>query len=278
MKRRNFLVTLALASSLLVNGIAGCGSSNEGSRTATDEAGGSKGKLVMATSADYPPYEFFETERGEGEPVGFDIDIAKYITEKLGYELEIQDMDFNGIIPALQAGRADFAMAGMTPTAEREENVDFSSIYYDAKNTIVANAGSGLTSYEDLAGKTVGVQLGSIQENEAKEKAEEIGNITLEPRNKISELIQEMKAGRIDAAIIEDTVAAGYIANNPDLEFTTLDEGAEASGSAIAFPKGSELREEFEAVLQEMKDNGTLEALITKWFEDYYAEQVGDSE
>ncbi len=278
MKRRNFLVALALASSLLVNGIAGCGSGNEGSRTATDEAGGSKGKLVMATSADYPPYEFFETERGEGEPVGFDIDIAKYITEKLGYELEIQDMDFNGIIPALQAGRADFAMAGMTPTAEREENVDFSSIYYDAKNTIVARAGSGLTSYEDLAGKTVGVQLGSIQENEAKEKAEEIGNITLEPRNKISELIQEMKAGRIDAAIIEDTVAAGYIANNPDLEFTTLDEGAEASGSAIAFPKGSELREEFEAVLQEMKDNGTLEALITKWFEDYYAEQVGDSE
>ncbi|TVQ58214.1 MAG: ABC transporter substrate-binding protein [Spirulina sp. DLM2.Bin59] len=268
MRRRNFLVALALSSSLLVSAIAGCGS-NGG--TASDG-----NKLVMATSADYPPYEFFETERGDGKPVGFDIDIATYITEELGYELEIQDMDFNGIIPALQAGRADFAMAGMTPTAERKENVDFSSIYYDAKNTIVAKAGSGFKTYDDLVGKTVGVQLGSIQENEAREKAEEIGNITLESRNKISELIQEMKAGRIDAAIVEDTVAKGYIANNPDLEFTTLDGGEEASGSAIAFPKGSELREKFEAVLQDMKANGTLEALIKKWFEDYYAEQAGE--
>ncbi len=272
-KRRNFLVALALSSSLVVTGITGCGGGNGESTTAD----GAK-TLVMATSADYPPYEFFETERGEGKPVGFDVDIATYITEELGYELEIQDMDFNGIIPALQAGRADFAMAGMTPTPEREENVDFSSIYYEAKNTIVAKAGSGFKTYEDLAGKTVGVQLGSIQEQEAREKAEEIGDIALEPRNKISELIQEMKAGRIDAAIVEDTVAAGYIANNPDLEFTTLDAGAEASGSAIAFPKDSELREDFEAVLEEMKENGTLESLIKKWFEDYYAEQAGASE
>ena len=228
--------------------------------------------LVMATSADYPPYEFYETASGDGEPVGFDVDIAKYITEELGYTLEIQDMDFNGIIPALQSERVDFAMAGMTPTEERKENVDFSDIYYDAKNTIVSTAGAGYGSYEDLAGASVGVQLGSIQEGELKEQAETIEGITVEPRNKISELVQEIKAGRIDAAIIEDTVAKGYIQNNPDLEFATV-ESDEAAGSAIAFPKGSELQAEFDRVLDQMEENGTLDELVNRWFEEYYETQ-----
>lgn len=95
-------------------------------------------KLVMVTSADYPPYEFRNTATGNNKIIGFDVDIAKYITKELSYQLEIRDTDFNGIIPALQSKRADFAMAGMTPTAERKKNVDFSNIYYEAKNTIVA--------------------------------------------------------------------------------------------------------------------------------------------
>jgi polar amino acid transport system substrate-binding protein len=185
-------------------------------------------------------------------------------------------MDFNGIIPALQSERVDFAMAGMTPTEERKESVDFSQIYYDAKNTIVANAGSGFETYEDLAGKTVGVQLGSIQENEAKEQAETIEGMVIEPRNRVSELVQEIKAGRLDAAIVEDTVAKGYVANNPDLEFITLESDG-VSGSAIAFPKGSPLLEDFDNALTEMKENGELDTLVTKWFEDYY-EQQGSGE
>ncbi|MDB9314805.1 transporter substrate-binding domain-containing protein [Spirulina sp. CS-785/01] len=266
MKRRNFVLTLAVAVSLGLGAIAGCGSNET-----TGSEDGEK-VLVMATSADYPPYEFYETARGEGEPVGFDIDIAQYITEELGYELEINDMDFNGIIPALQSNRADFAMAGMTPTEEREESVDFSEVYYEATNTIIANKGSGYDTFADLAGKTVGVQLGSTQQETAQEKAEEIGDITLEPRNKVSEIVQEIKAGRIDAAIVEDTVAKGYIQNNPDLEFLPIKD-QEAAGSAIAFPKDSELVEEFNAVLAEMKENGEMEKLITKWFEEYYANQ-----
>ena len=98
----------------------------------------------MATSADYPPYEFVDSSSGSQEIVGFDVDIAKYITEKLGAELKIDNVDFNGLIPALQSKRADFVMAGMTPTPERKQNVDFSEIYYDAKNTIVAKKGSNL--------------------------------------------------------------------------------------------------------------------------------------
>ncbi|MEM9213195.1 MAG: transporter substrate-binding domain-containing protein [Cyanobacteria bacterium P01_F01_bin.150] len=269
MKRRNFLITASLSAALTLGVATACTSPSD---TTEDAAGADAGEpkvLVMATSADYPPYEFYDTAGGGEEPVGFDIDIAKALTEKLGYTLEIEDMDFSGIIPALQAERVDFAMSGMTPTEERKQSVDFSQTYYDAKNTIVSAKDSGFTSYDDLAGKTVGVQLGSIQEGEAKEQAEAIAGITIESRNKISELVQEIKAGRIDAAIIEDTVAKGYIQNNPDLQFSTIESEGE-SGSAIAFPKGSPIAAEFDQALTELKASGELDGLIKVWFEDFY--------
>ncbi len=220
-------------------------------------------KLTMVTSADYPPYEFRDTATGKDEIIGFDIDIAKNIAQELGYQLEIKDTDFNGIIPALQSRRADFAMAGMTPTAERRKNVDFSDIYYEAKNTIVAPKGSNLTKPEDLAGKNVGVQLGSTQE----EAAKKFKGVKLKSLNRTAEIIQEVKAGRIDAAIIEDTIAKGFIGSNPDLEFNTIPNVGEA-GSAIAFPKGSELVDDFNAVLAQMKQSGEIENLVKKWFEN----------
>jgi len=219
-------------------------------------------KLVMVTSADYPPYEFRDTATGN-EIIGFDVDIAKYIAKELGRELEITDTDFNGIIPALQSRRADFAMAGMTPTAERKKNVDFSNIYYEAKNTIVALKGSNLKSPEALAGKTIGVQLGSTQEK----AAQEFKNVKLRSLNRTAEIIQEVKSKRIAAAIIEDTIAKGFVDNNPDLEFNTIPNVGEA-GSAIAFPKGSDLVDDFNGVLAQMQQNGEIERLVKKWFEN----------
>ncbi|WP_239124778.1 transporter substrate-binding domain-containing protein [Leptolyngbya sp. CCY15150] len=216
----------------------------------------------MATSADYPPYEFIRTDSGSEEIVGFDIDIANAITSKLGYGLEINNMDFSGLIPALQAGRADFVMAGMTPTEERKQNVDFSDIYFEAQNTIVASSGSNLTTLESLNGKTVGVQLGTIQEQAAKD----IEGITVKPLNRINEIIQELKAGRIDAAIVEDTVAKGYVDANSDLEFNVIPNEGEA-GSAIAFPKDSPLLEQINPVLRDMLSSGEIEELARKWFE-----------
>lgn len=219
-------------------------------------------KLIMVTSADYPPYEYRDTATGD-EIIGFDVDIAKYITKELGRELEIRDTDFNGIIPALQSRRADFAMAGMTPTAERKKNVDFSDIYYEAKNTIVAPKGSNLKTPEALTGKTIGVQLGSTQEK----AAEEFKNVQLRRLNRTAEIIQEVKSKRIQAAIIEDTIARGFIDNNPDLEFNTVANVGEA-GSAIAFPKGSNLVSDFNRVLAQMKQSGEIERLVKKWFEN----------
>ena len=223
----------------------------------------STNQVVMVTSADYPPYEFRDTASGKNEIIGFDVDIAKYITKELGLELSITDTDFNGIIPALQSKRADFAMAGMTPTEERKKNVDFSDLYYEAKNTIVSLKGSNLKTPEDLSGKEVGVQLGSTQETAAKE----FKNVKLKSLNKTSEIIQEVKAKRIDGAVIEDTIAKGFINNNPDLEFNTIPNAGEA-GSAIAFPKGSARVADFNRILAQMKQSGEIDNLVKKWFEN----------
>ena len=134
MSGKKWLLFALLFSAVLINILIGQGAINKVIAQAADAGR----KLVMVTSADYPPYEFRNTATGNNKIIGFDVDIAKYITKELGYQLEIRDTDFSGIIPALQSKRADFAMAGITPTAERKKNVDFSTIYYEAKNTIVA--------------------------------------------------------------------------------------------------------------------------------------------
>lgn len=254
MKRLRFLLVTCLAALLTVVTVSACNAGNNAS------SGGAT-TLTMATSADYPPYEYVDTSSGSQEIIGFDVDIAKYITEKLGYGLKIDNIDFNGLIPALQAKRADFVMAGMTPTPERKQNVDFSNIYYEAKNTIVAKKGSNLTDPSQLSGKVVGVQLGSIQETAAKK----FQGANVKALNRISEMVQELKAGRVAALIMEDTVAQGFVTSNPDLEFNTIPNTEEA-GSAIAFPKGSELVAKFNPILQEMQSSGKMNELITKWF------------
>jgi ABC-type amino acid transport substrate-binding protein len=251
--------------SLLMIGLLGACGNGESATGESGEVGSevTEKKLVMATSADYPPYEYINTEKGE-EIIGFDVDIANYITKELGYELEIKDMEFNGLIAGMNAGKADFIIAGMSATEERKQNVDFSDVYFTSKELLVTKKDSGIKTVEDLEDKTVGVQTGSIQEGKANEIAEQV-NITIESRNRIPEIIQEILTGRVDAIIIEDTVANGYFKNNPDLIGFELDEEG-SPGSAIAFPKGSELTEEFNRVLGEMKENGELEKLVIKWF------------
>lgn len=273
MKRRKFF-GLALSSSVLVTILNACGNEQQASTTSTPapggtpapSGGGEKKTLKMITSPDYPPYEYYDTSTGEKKIVGFDVDIARKITEKLGYNLEIIESDFNGIIPALQSGRADFAMAGMTPTEERKKNVDFSTIYYTAKNTIVAKTGSNLKTIEDLKGKKVAVQLGATQEKSAKDIAKKVEGMEVISLNKVGDIIQEIKSGRVDAAIVEDTVAKGYAQANSDLEFNVIPNEGE-SGSAIAFPKGSPLVAEFDKVIKELLESGEIDKLVVQWFE-----------
>lgn len=270
--KKSSLFSVALSSLLAVAVLAGCGTGNQqgaGQQPAGQEPAGQAGeqkKLVMATSADFKPYEFHDLSSGKDEIVGFDVDIAKYIGKELGFEVEIVDMNFDGLVPALQAKRADFVMAGMTPTPEREKNVDFSIVYYDSKNSIVSKKDSGLTKPEQLAGKKVTVQTGSIQEGAAKELQKTLQGMEIISLNKTGEIVEEVKTGRVDAAILENTVAKGFIEANPELQFTTF-EGDSKLNTAIAFPKGSPYVEDFNKVIKQMQENGEMEKLIKKWFE-----------
>ncbi|WP_026582934.1 transporter substrate-binding domain-containing protein [Bacillus sp. J33] len=260
-------IIMIAMSIFLVGLLAACGTSEESSTAnESSEKGSDKKVLTMGTSADYPPFEYVDSAKGE-EIIGFDVDLAKAIAEKLGYEVQVKDMDFNGLIPALETSQVDFVLSGMTPTEERKQNVDFSDVYYTASHMIVSKKDSGIESLEDLNGKTVGVQLASIQADKAEEIAETV-DLTVENRNRIPELIQEIMAGRFDAAIIEDIVAKGYFEKNEDLAGFTIEEDEDEAGSAIAFPKGSDLAEEFNAELVKMKENGELEELIVKWFDN----------
>ncbi len=239
--------------------LAACGSTDNASKKSSD-----KKVLTMATSADYPPFEYVETGKSD-EIIGFDVDLGKAIAKNLGYEVKVKDMDFGGLIQSLKSGQADFVLSGMTPTEKRKKNVDFSDIYYTAHHLIVSKKESGINTVEDLKGKTVGVQLGSIQEGQAQEINKKVP-IKIENRNRIPDLIQEIKNGRFDAAIIEDTVAKGYIEKETDFQGFTLSDNPEEAGSAIAFPKNSDLTAKFNKELQKMKENGELDKLVVKWF------------
>lgn len=257
-------VALLLTSVLLVGILAACGTSEK--KEENTSGNNDKKVLVMGTSADYPPFEYVETSKSD-EIKGFDVDIAKAIGKNLGYEVQVKDIDFNSLVPALENKSVDFVISGMTPTPQREKSVDFSDVYYTAKNMIITTKGSKIKTVEDLKGKKVGVQLASIQETLATDlnKSKDIG-MKVEKRNRIPEIIQEMVAKRFDAVIIEDTVAKGYLKDNPDLVGYEIETGEEDAGSAIAFQKGSDLTADFNAELNKMLDNGEMEKLILKWF------------
>ncbi|MEH7387890.1 transporter substrate-binding domain-containing protein [Bacillus sp. JJ1521] len=260
---KKFLLA-SLITILSVVVLAACGTSDDNA-TGSKEGTDSKKVLTMGTSADFPPFETIDEKTGDY--IGFDIDIAKHVADKLGYELKIENMDFGGLISALQSDRLDFIISGMSATKERKKSVDFSTEYHKSGEMFVTLKDSDIKTLEALDGKKVGVQLGSIQEEGAKKiKEETLKNLEISALNKAPELIQELKSGRIDAVYLDKTVAIGFI---EELDLAGFDDPTESSpGMAIAFAKGSELVDEFNKVLEEMKANGELEKLEKQWIEE----------
>ncbi|MBO1579043.1 transporter substrate-binding domain-containing protein [Bacillus sp. XF8] len=252
------LLSISFALILIVSMFSAC------SKGETKEANTNKKVLVMGTSADYKPYEYVEASKSD-EIIGFDVDIAKYIGKELGYEVKIKDMDFGGLLASLSSGKVDFVMAGMTPTPDRKKNADFTDIYFVAKNMIVSKKDSDIKSLQDLKDKKVGVQTGSIQEEKAEDFKKQV-DFQAEGRDRIPEIVQEIQAGRFDAAILEDTVAKNYLDKMKDLQGVEIKEAPEEVGAAIALPKNSDKTEEFNKVIKKMQENGEMDKLVKKWF------------
>lgn len=251
---------LALVALLALLVLAACGSNDEGG--SSSEGGEDSKKLVMGTSADFPPFESVDSS---GEIVGFDIDLAKAIGEELGYEIEVRDMKFDGLIGALQSDRIDFVMSGMSATDERKENVDFSTEYHRSGEMFLSLKDAGISSIEDLDGKTLGVQLGTIQEQGARKIQEEYG-FEIKPIDSSSIMVQELLSNRVDAIYIDKAVGLGYQAEQ---DLAGFDDPTSASpGMAAAFPKGSELVEEVNKALAALEESGKLQELKDKWLSE----------
>lgn len=227
-----------------------------------------KKTIVMGTSADYPPFESVDTANGS-EIIGFDIDLAKAVAKELGYKLEIKNQDFNGLIAALGSKKLDFVMAGMVDTPKRRKQVDFSKTYYQSFQVVLTRKGQNIKTMEDLRNKKVGVQLGSTQEALAK-KVNKTIPMNIQTWDKLNEMVEAMRAGKLDAIMTVDTVAYGYTSKDKEFQQFKADiEGKKQYDPISAvFPKGSKLTAEFDKAMKKLEENGTKDKLITKWIKN----------
>lgn len=222
------------------------------------------GKIILGTSADYPPYEFHKEINGKDKIVGFDISIAEEIAKDLGVDLEIKDMEFGGLLADLKTDKVDFVLAGMTPDAERMKEVDFSSIYYNAEHGLVINK-KDIDKYKeiaDLKGKIIGVQKGAIQEDIAKEQIE---SPQIKALGKVTNLMLELKTGKVDAIVVEQPVASAYVKNNEELYMTNIVFSDEDGGSAVAVKKGNtELLEAINKTIEKLINENKIDEFVIK--------------
>lgn len=224
---------------MLVPFVSGC--SNNG--------GGNK-KLVMATEATFPPYEYMEGNK----IVGVDVDIANEIAKEMGVELVIENMTFDAIIPAVNSGKADFGVAGMSITEDRLKEVDFSIEYATSMQVIVTKADSGITGEDDLSGKTVGVQLGTVADLVL---TDDYPDIKLERYKRYTDVAMELSNGRLDAIVLDSLPAMQML--KTDSDFVICDEPLFTDVYAICVKKGNEeLLETINTVLERLIAEGKI--------------------
>lgn len=224
----------------------------------------SKAVLTMATNAEFPPYEYMEGN----EIVGIDAEIAKAIAEKLGYELVIENVDFDSLIPGVQTGKYDFVAAGMTVTDERLEQVNFTQTYATGIQSIIVKEGSAITSADDLfaegANTKIGVQLATTGDLYCTWDIEDEGLGSVERFNKGADAVMALTSGKVDCVVIDNEPAKVFVQNNEGLKI--LDTEYAIEDYAIAISKDNpELLTEIDAALGELIADGTVAKIVEKY-------------
>ena len=218
-----------------------------------------KGKLVMVTNAEFPPYEFHD----QNAIVGIDVEIAGAIAEQLGLELEIEDIAFDSIIPEIVSGKADIGAAGMTVTEDRKQNVDFSDTYAHATQVIIVKEDSEIKGVADLEGKIMGVQQGTTGDIYV---SGDYGDEAVERYAKGMEAVQALAQGKVDAVVIDGEPAKQYIKEVAGLKI--IDESYTDEDYAIAIKKGNTaMVEVVNAALAELKSEGKLDEIVAKYIQ-----------
>ena len=218
-----------------------------------------KGKLVMVTNAEFPPYEFHD----QNAIVGIDVEIAGAIAEQLGLELEIEDIAFDSIIPEIVSGKADIGAAGMTVTEDRKQNVDFSDTYAHATQVIIVKEDSEIKGVADLEGKIMGVQQGTTGDIYV---SGDYGDAAVERYAKGMEAVQALAQGKVDAVVIDGEPAKQYIKEVEGLKI--IDESYTDEDYAIAIKKGNTaMVEAVNKALAELKSEGKLDEIVAKYIQ-----------
>ncbi|MGC9795733.1 basic amino acid ABC transporter substrate-binding protein [Fervidobacterium riparium] len=220
-----------------------------------------RGKLVIGTEPTFPPFEFVDEKN---QVVGFDIDVANELAKRLGVKLEIVNLPFDSLIPALQQGKIDLIIAGMTITEERAKVVDFSKPYFEANQAIVVRKGSDFSpkGFDALVGKKVAVQLGTTGDL----VVSEIKGVEVVRFQKFTDAFLELQNGRVDAVVLDEAPAKAYVKKFPKFTISTVVDTGETYG--IAVRKGNkELLNFVNQTLDIMKGAGTYTKLLQKWFE-----------
>ena len=239
-------------------------SSAEETKAAADIETVTPGKLTVATSPDFAPYEFYAIgEDGTPKLAGFDMDLAQYIADYLGLELEVVTVDFDGVISELQTKSVDLGMAGLSPDEKRMGIMDFSDLYYMGGQSLVTvkDNAEKYNSFEAInkPDVSVGAQVGSIQMDLANENSPEADIVGLP---KVTDIISELLTGKMDAAYIETDVAKSYQKNYPELTLV-MDVPYDAEGSSIGVCKGNEaLLAGVNEAIAAAKEDGSLEKFI----------------
>ena len=216
------------------------------------------GKLIMSTNAAFPPYEM-TTDSGEFE--GIDIDTAQAIADKLGLELQIDDMDFDAALLAVQQGKADMVMAGVTVTDERQNVMDFTDSYATGIQSIIVKEDSDIASVDDLAGKKIGTQRGTTGYLYC---SDDFGDENVVAYDNGLTAVQMLNNGQVDCVVIDNAPAKEFIAANPGLKL--LDTAYVEESYAIGVGKGNtELKDAINTALEELKADGTLQAIVDKY-------------
>ncbi len=217
----------------------------------------------MGTNATFPPYEFYDDE---DKVVGIDAEIAAAVADKLGLELEIIDMDFDGLIAALSADQIDIALAGMTVTPERAEQVEFSDSYATGIQVVIVPEDSDIASIDDMEGKLIGVQQGTTGDIYCSDTVENggFGEESVQRFNNGPLAIEALKNGQVDCVVIDNEPAKNYVAANEGLKI--LDTEFANEDYAAAIKKGNtELLDQVNTALAELKEEGTLDEIVGKY-------------
>lgn len=254
------MLSMVLAGSMLLTGCGGSKTADSSSdaQDSTTSTSADGGTLRMGTNATFPPYEFVGDD---GNVQGIDADIAAAVADKLGMKLEITDMEFDSLIPALQSDTIDMALAGMTVMPERQESVDFSDSYAKGVQVIIVKDGSDIASPDDLEGKSIGVQTGTTGDIYC---TDDYGQENVKQFNNGPLAVAALVNGQIDCVVIDQEPAKNYVAANSGLKI--LDTAYADEDYAIAIKKGNtELLDKVNGALKELQDDGTVQSIVDKY-------------